>query len=182
MIGRMSRVALALLLIVLPTAVSAADRLRADGIEIGFSVRTPEQIVAFYTGRGMPVAAAQRLAAHCMVTVGIENGRDDIVWLEPARWRYTDAQGKPIARLNRAYWNKELRRLKVPAANRATFGWTQLPERRDLQPSEPVGGNVLLDAAGPVRIEAIFPLGAARKKALKLPLPLLQCPTREKRS
>lgn len=182
MIGPMPRSALLVLLAFLSTAVAAADRLRVDGIEIGFSVRTPEQIVAFYTGRGMPVAAAQRLAAHCMVTVGIENGRDDIVWLEPARWRYTDAKGKSVARLNRAYWNKELRRLKVPAANRATFGWTQLPERRDLQPSEPVGGNVLLDAAGPVRIEAIFPLGTAREKELKLPLPPLECPARETRS
>ena len=177
----MPRFVLLLLLPFLPPVVSAADRLRVDGIQIGFSVRTPEQIVAFYTGRGMPMAAAERLAAHCMVTIGIENGRDDVVWLEPARWRYTDAQGKPITRLHRAYWNKEWQRLKVPAANRATFGWTQLPERRDLQPSEPVGGNVLLDAAGPVRIEAIFALGADRKKDLKLSLPPLECPAREQR-
>ena len=175
----MSRTAWLLLLIAASTAVSAAERLRADGLTIGVSVRTPEQIIAFYTGRGMPLAAAERLAAHCMVTIGIDNGRDDIVWLEPARWRYTDAQGKPIARLSRAYWNKEWQRLKVPAANRATFGWTQLPERRDLQPSEPVGGNILLNATGPVRIEAVFALGAARKQELRLPLPPLECPTRE---
>jgi len=177
----MVRAALLALLVFSPVA-SAADRLRVEGLDIGVSVRTPEQVIAFYTGRGMPMAAAERLAAHCMVTIGIDNGRDDIVWLEPARWRYTDAQGKPIARLGRAYWNKEWQRLKVPAANRATFGWTQLPERRDLQPSEPVGGNILLNASGPVRIEAVFALGAERKKELKLPLPPLECPAREKRS
>lgn len=177
----MVRAALLALLVFSPVA-SAADRLRVEGLDIGVSVRTPEQVIAFYTGRGMPMAAAERLAAHCMVTIGIDNGRDDIVWLEPARWRYTDAQGKPIARLGRAYWNKEWQRLKVPAANRATFGWTQLPERRDLQPSEPVCGNILLNASGPVRIEAVFALGAERKKELKLPLPPLECPAREKRS
>lgn len=170
-----------IVLLLLHPAVLAAERLHAEKLEISASVRTPEQIIAFYTGRGMPAAAAERLAAHCMVTIGIENGRDDIVWLEPGRWRYTDAQGKPLKRLNRAYWNQEWRRLKVPAANRATFGWTQLPERRDLQPSEPVGGNILLDASGPVRIEAVFALGADRHKDLKLALPPLECPAREKR-
>lgn len=171
-----------LALLAFSAAVSAADRLSVEGLDIGVSVRTPEQVIAFYTGRGMPTAAAKRLAAQCMVTIGIDNGRDDIVWLEPARWRYTDARGKSIARLGRAYWNKEWQRLKVPAASRATFGWTQLPERRDLQPSEPVGGNILLNASGPVRIEAVFALGAERKKELKLPLPPLECPARERRS
>ena len=34
----------------------------------------------------------------------------------------------------------------LPQASRSTFGWTQLPGERDLQPGEPVGGNVILPA------------------------------------
>ena len=66
-------------------------------------------------------------------------------------------------------------------ANRATFGWTQLPEVRDLRPSEPVGGNVaLLPPPGRFRLEARFATGVHKQgKEIVVILDDLSCPGRE---
>jgi hypothetical protein len=90
--------------------------------------------------------------------------RRDVVWLEPSRWRFVDAGGRGIRHLDRAYWARRWETLAVPAASRATFGWTQLPESRDLLPGEPVGGNVVIEPpAGPFRLELRFATGADKR-------------------
>ncbi len=57
-------------------------------------------------------------------------------------------------------------RSDLPQANRSTFGWTQLPAVRDLQPDEPVGGNLVFPGTtGSIRPRGSLPdrTGPARQ-------------------
>lgn len=131
-----------------------------DGVSLRISSGRPESIAAFYEARGFPLPAIRALRETCFLNVVIRNQRTDIVWLELDRWRFSDEAGRAVERLARAHWDAQWERLALPAANRATFGWTQLPEVRDLRPDEPVGGNVLVAApTGRFRLEARFATG-----------------------
>ena len=151
-----------------------------EGITYRLSVRTVEQIAAFYEGRGFPRRAIQALTKACFITVFLANRRQDVVWLELERWRFVDAQGKEVSRLSRPYWNALWKKLDVPLAHRATFGWTQLPERRDLRPQEPVGGNVtVVPPSGTFAFEARFHTGKRKEgKDIVLRFAGLTCPGR----
>ena len=104
--------------------------------------RAPEQMAAFYEARGFPLAAIERIKATCFVTVHIKNRGHDVIWLDTAEWTFT-SKGEPLERLDRSYWDKQWDTIKLRQASRSTFGWTQLPAVRDLQPDEPVGGNLV---------------------------------------
>ncbi len=151
-----------------------------EGISYRLSVPTVEQIAAFYEGRGFPRRAIQALTKACFITVFLANRRQDVVWLELNRWRFVDAQGKEVPRLPRPHWNALWQKLDVPPAHRATFGWTQLPERRDLRPQEPVGGNVtVVPPRGTFTLEARFYTGARKEgKDIVLRFAGLACPGR----
>jgi hypothetical protein len=105
---------------------------------------TPEQITAFYEARGFPKAALDRLRKVCFVTVHIENKSQRVIWLETTNWDL-GVNGERIQRVNRQQWTSWWDDINLPSANRSTFGWTQLPAVRDLQPDESVGGNIILD-------------------------------------
>lgn len=104
---------------------------------------TPEQITAFYEARGFPKAALERLRKVCFVTAHIKNRSKRVIWLETANWKLT-VDGEPVQPVSKQQWTKWWDDINLPDANRSTFGWTQLPQVRDLQPDEPVGGNILL--------------------------------------
>lgn len=154
-------------------------RATVDGIEFSVSVRTPEQLTAFYSGRRFPDDAVQRLARACFLTVGIRNTRAEVVWLDLAAWRFVGANRSTMRRLDRDYWNRVWQRMQLPAASRATFGWTLLPELRDLQPGEPVGGNVTLEFTPlAFSLEASFVTGAQRQgQTVRIDVPGLVCPS-----
>lgn len=104
---------------------------------------TPGQITAFYEARGFPKAALDRLRNACFVTAHIKNRSERVIWLETENWKFTVA-GKPVQHISKPLWTKWWDDIDLPDANRSTFGWTQLPQVRDLQPDEPVGGNIIL--------------------------------------
>jgi hypothetical protein len=105
---------------------------------------TPEQIAAFYEARGFPKKALDLISDTCFVTVHIENKSRRVIWLETANWRLS-SNNREIRRRSKEDWDALWDEINLPLANRATFGWTQLPVQRDLQPDEPVGGNIVLD-------------------------------------
>lgn len=163
-----------------PAAAQAGDssaRRTVDGIAIYIEPRTREQLEAFYAARGLPAEAVEAIAQHCFFTVGIRNGRSDAAWLIPARWQFVDGKGQPLARVTRAQWNARWDELQVPSAARSAFGWTQLPEERDLQPDEPVGGNIAVaPSAQPFTLVAQFPIGARdAKRTVRIRVPNLRC-------
>ena len=156
----------------------AADaKLARDGVELSISARTAEQISAFYGARGMPSAALQALSQACFLTVGLHNRRNESVWLEPAAWRFIAADGKPIARISRQEWTARWTALQVPLAAQSTFGWTQLPESRDLYPDESVGANIAIQPpTGSFSLIARFRTGAGGEgRPIELSIPGLSC-------
>ena len=162
-----TRLGLALLLLGLlaaaPSHAAERDVYKSNGVVFSISVRTPEQIRAFYLARGFPEAAVRELETKCLVTIGVQNGRDDVLWLEPAKWHFITESGEKVARISRPEWNTRWAQLDIPLASRATFGWTQLPESRDLLAGEGVGGNVAIVAPSEAfSVEAIFDTGANR--------------------
>ena len=141
---------------------------------------TPEQISAFYEARGFPKAALDRLRKVCFVTVHIENKSQRVIWLETANWDLA-VDGERIQRVNRQQWTSWWDDINLPSANRSTFGWTQLPAVRDLQPDEPVGGNIIL--GGEVKqfdLQARFLTGQDKRDGmLDIQFRDIKCPKEE---
>ncbi len=129
-------------------------------------LHTPNQMAAFYTARGFNEASVAQLSDACFVTVYVNNKSDSILWLELDNWSFSNADGE-INRLDRNDWNAVWDETGLTQANRSTFGWTQLPDVRDLQPGEPVGGNIVLPRTGkPFSMEAHFHTGKYKRKGL----------------
>jgi hypothetical protein len=162
-----------------PLPSPAADML-PPGLSFHISARGPEQLAAFYAGRGFPESMVQEIQHTCFLTVGIRNERDDVVWITLDKWRFLDDQGHEIHRVTRPDWNARWDKINAPLANRSTFGWTQLPESRDLQPGEPLGGNIAVmppKGAGKFVLEATLPIGYDNTAApLHVRVENLQCP------
>lgn len=128
-------------------------------VKFGLYLRTPEQMAAFYEGRGFPKQAIEATTQHCFITVGMRNISKTKIWLDLSRWRIYNEQGE-IARTSRDQWKQKWQQLNVPLASQATFNWTLLPETRDLHPDEPVGGNITLQPTeSAFTVEAVFATG-----------------------
>ncbi|NOZ11751.1 MAG: hypothetical protein GXP09_12030 [Gammaproteobacteria bacterium] len=151
----------------------------SHGLKLRIAPRTPDQILAFYTARHLPEVAVKHLVAACLITVSVRNRSQKVVWLEPGRWRFVFDDGQSAERLDRQYWDDLWQQLKVPLGSRATFGWTQLPESRDLQPGEPIGGNMVLKRTDKTfSIEVRMATGKDKKGAeIVLRIPNVKCAT-----
>jgi hypothetical protein len=122
-------------------------------------VRTPEQLSAFYLGRQFNQAAIDRILATCLITPIIKNKAYDVLWLELDNWQFSTDDG-PIQRIKRDYWKKQWQEVGLPPAHQATFGWTLMPESRDLRIDEGVGGSVVIPMqAKPFTLTAHFKTG-----------------------
>jgi hypothetical protein len=161
----------------MPPLFAADTKLAREGVELFISARTPEQMSAFYGARGMPATALQELAKACFLTVGLHNHRTETLWLEPANWRFIDAKGNPVKPISRQEWKARWTALQVPLAAQSTFGWTQLPESRDLYPDESVGANISIEPpTGSFSLIARFRTGTLGDGAiLELTVPNLTC-------
>jgi hypothetical protein len=138
----------------------------SDGLYMFVRLNTPDQMAAFYEARGFPPGAIERLRQTCFVMAHVENRGDKVIWLELKNWHFLTTQGE-VHRLDRSYWEHVWDEIGLPQANRSTFGWTQLPVERDLQPGEPVGGNVILPATdGPFTLQADFLTGKDRRAGM----------------
>jgi len=164
-----------LITLVTPLSLQAAgNRFSAQGVDFNIAVRAPEGTSAFYAARGFPKAMVDAIAQACLVGVGIHNKRDDVLWLELDSWRFTDTAGHDVPRITRPAWDARWAAMDAPLAARATFDWTQLPESRDLQPGEPVGGNVAVEApAGEFTLKASFRTG--KGEIIPIEVPGLRC-------
>ena len=124
--------------------------------------QTPQQMMAFYEARGFPQPALDEVKQVCFTTISILNKSNTVLWLDLNDWSFSSPAGD-VRRLDRNWWNQRWEQLGLSMANRATFRWTLLPELRDLQPDEPVGGNIILPVTdGPVRISARLATGEDR--------------------
>ena len=134
-----------------------------DDILMVLIPHTSEQMAAFYEARGFPKAALELISSACFITVHIENKSERVIWLETANW-YLSSNSMALKRLDKDHWDTRWDEINLPLASRATFGWTQLPVQRNLQPDEPVGGNIVLE--GNIRkfnLDASFQTGKDKR-------------------
>ena len=149
-------------------AAGAESREYEDaGVYMRLVLRTPTQLSAFYQGREFNRAAIDRILETCFVTPIIKNKTFDVLWLELDRWQFT-ADGRSIARIRRDYWTEKWREADLPQAHRSTFGWTLMPEVRDLRLDESVGGSVVIPwQSQPFTLTANFPTDADKQGPTK---------------
>ncbi len=112
-------------------------------VAIRIVLRTPEQLTAFYLGRGFNRSAIDRILDTCFITSVIHNKTLPLLWLELDHWRFKRG-AEEIHRIKRDYWREQWRETDLPQAHRSTFGWTLMPEARDLRLDERVGGSVVI--------------------------------------
>lgn len=129
-------------------------------LKVSLSPRTPEQIAAFYEGRGFPDRMIDVLREACFLTTIISNKSDQIIWHDLDQWRFTTAEGA-VARYTRDQWRARWAKMDIPMPSQSTFRWTLLPDRLDFRPGESEGGNIVLPRTGhSLDIEARFAPGA----------------------
>lgn len=107
--------------------------------------RTPENISAFYQGREFSKQAIDEILKTCYVTVIVKNKTQTTLWLELDNWVFS-RNGKTIERIKRDYWKNRWDEINLKRAHRSTFGWTLMPESRDLRADEGVGGSIVIPA------------------------------------
>lgn len=128
---------------------------------------TPAQIGSFYEGREFSKAAIEKLTAVCYVTVVVKNKTDDILWLDLAAWEFS-LGGKIFTPLSRGYWQQQWDAIEMKKAHRATFGWTLMPQLRNLYPDEGVGGRIPIPMQSkPFSVTLNFPTGKNKQGKLK---------------
>jgi hypothetical protein len=138
-----------------------AEHFEDKDITVIIGSRTPEQLSAFYTGRGFNQAAIDEIAKKCFIFGMVDNKTYDRLWLILDDWKFFAADGSPMKRLKKDDWADVWKKTGLSQAHQSTFGWTQLPESRDLRQYEHVGGNVAVEWKDqPFKLIATFKTGA----------------------
>ncbi len=138
-----------------------------DGVFIRIVQRSPEQLTAFYLGREFNQASIKQILGACFITPIIHNKTFDVLWLELDNWRFSRGD-EQIPRIKRDYWPEKWEQSGLPQAHRSTFGWTLMPEVRDLRLDEGVGGSVVIPwQSRPFTITMNFHTGADKMGPLK---------------
>lgn len=130
-----------------------------DDIMLRIVERTPENISAFYEGREFSKRAIGEILNSCYFTVIVHNKTQNTLWLELDNWQFFGGKDfkQPIKRIKRNYWKKRWDIINLKQAHRSTFGWTLMPESRDLRVDEGVGGSITLpQQAKPFKVIAKF--------------------------
>lgn len=149
---------------------------KGNQIKISLSPRTPEQIAAFYEGRGFKKEMVNKLKQQCFITIGIHNKSKDILWHDASKWIFTSKAGN-IQRLDRTHWKSVWKEMNIPLAHQSTFRWTLLPEKLDFRSNEHEGGNIILPYSNqPFTLKAEFKTKANKSgKPIKVIIDGIQC-------
>jgi len=151
------------------TPARDSDRLsyEDDTLKVRLVLRTPDQLTAFYLGRGFNRAAIDEILATCFITPIVHNKTFPVLWLALDDWRFNRGATE-IARLRRDYWPARWAEAGLSQAHQSTFGWTLLPEVRDLRPDESAGGSVAIPMQHqPFTLTMRFHTGADKEGPVK---------------
>lgn len=174
--GSSAGIGVLLLLLILPLSIQADPDYESERLVVDLSPRTPQQIAAFYEGRGFSDAMIDLLRQQCFITVFIHNKSRDIIWLDLDHWQFTHGDG-PIIRRDRHHWKARWQKMGTPLAHQSTFRWTLLPEQLDFLPDEREGGNIILPRDDqPITLTARFDTGEQREgDPIRIKLEKLRC-------
>ena len=125
--------------------------------------RSPQQMAAFYEGRGFPAKAIALTRSVCFFTIGLHNKTQDILWLDTGNWQFQAATG-PLQRITRESWQQRWQQFGLAQSYRSTFRWTLLPAALDFQADEREGGNITLPRTKQAfSLQASFATGADKQ-------------------
>ena len=131
-------------------------------------IRSKDQLSAFYVGRGFPQNAIDEILKTCFITPLVKNKTHDALWVEPDSWNFK-SDNKPIPRIKRDYWDKPWKDTGLSLAHQSTFGWTLMPETRDLRIDEGVGGTIAIPMQEtPFTLKARFNTGLNKEGKTKI--------------
>ncbi|MFW2439775.1 MAG: hypothetical protein ACN4GR_10425 [Arenicellales bacterium] len=135
-------------------------RFEDSDITVVIGTRKPEQLAAFYTGRGFNQASIDAITKKCFIFGMVDNKTFDTLWLILDDWKFYAADGSEMKRWKKSDWLGVWQKTGLSPAHQSTFGWTQLPESRDLRRYEHVGGNVAVEwKDGPFKLVATLKTG-----------------------
>jgi hypothetical protein len=112
-----------------------------DGVTLELTQRTPEQVQAFYLGRGFPPELARRIADYCVLVVALRNQSRDPIRYELDRWRYLPPDGTVRSPRPKEDWIREWREYGV------IFGFSQLSGAQTFQPGDWNGAMVTFEVS-----------------------------------
>ena len=136
-------------------------RFEDNDVTVVIGSRTPEQLTAFYSGRGFNQASIDAITKKCFIFGLVENKTNDTLWLVLDDWKFYAADGSEMKRWKKDDWQEVWQKTGLSQAHQSTFGWTQLPESRDLRQHEHVGGNVVVEwQEKPFKLVATLKTGA----------------------
>jgi len=150
-----------------PVQQPPSPRYEDDQVKMRIVMRTPDQLRAFYIGRGFNQAAIDKILETCFITPVIHNKTLDVLWLELDEWQFSRGD-TIIPRIGRDYWPEKWRETGLSQAHQSTFGWTLMPEVRDLRLDEGVGGSVVIPMqTEPFKLTMKFHTGADKQGPVK---------------
>jgi len=150
-----------------PVQQPPSPRYEDAEVSVRVVMRTPDQLTAFYLGREFNRAAIGKILETCFVTPVIRNKALSVLWLELDQWRFS-LNGRIIPRIRRDYWPDKWRETHLSQAHQSTFGWTLMPEVRDLRLDEGVGGSVVIPMqTQPFKLTMKFHTGANKQGPVK---------------
>ncbi len=136
-------------------------------VSVRVIMRTSDQLTAFYLGREFNRAAIGKILETCFVTPIVHNKTLDVLWLELDEWQFSRG-GEKIPRIKRDYWPDKWQEVGLPKSHQSTFGWTLMPEVRDLRLDEGVGGSLVIPMqTSPFQLTMKFHTGADKKGPVK---------------
>ena len=166
--------ALASAIIVLNSVSDPAITISDDGVDVMLSPRAPAQMSAFYEARGFPKEMIDILSKQCFITVGVQNNREDVVWMNLKNWKFSN-KDKEITRYHRDDWKQQWIKMNIPMNFQSTFRWTLIPEKLDYRPDEREGGNIILPATdGPITVDLDLHI-PSRKNPIHIHYEALYC-------
>jgi hypothetical protein len=115
----------------------------SDELYARIIIRTADQLAAFYHGREFSKAAIKEIQSVCFVTPILKNKKFEVMWINLDEWQFFVDEVE-VKRLNRDFWKQRWQQINLPLRHQATFGWTLMPEKRDLRFDEGVGGSVVI--------------------------------------
>ena len=146
-----------------------------DLFRLRLTPRTPNQIAAFYTGRGFPQFAIDEVRKLCFITVGLRNKSEELIWLDLSHWRFRTSEGE-LKRYLRPALKQRWQKLGLEKRFQSTFRWTLMPEQLDFRPYEGEGGNLILPRTDKaITLEATIAAGKDKSKIYEIKIENIRC-------
>lgn len=117
--------------------------LKQDGLELTLKQAYPEQILAFYLGRGFPKAIATQIANSCMFQTIVKNtlttqnqaaDSNQTITIRQALWQVKSAAEIKGIKLKET-WDKQWSKEQIKPASRIAFRWATFPTEQSFRPN-----------------------------------------------